>query len=112
MEDSRAGIDRRRRGRGASTRTVIAFVTLVLLCSPEIADAGPPFDTNDPEPTPYRAVQIYGGATSDHGVFEANYGLAHKVEFAVNVLGEAGLAVKYRFLQESRVRPQVAFAPE
>jgi hypothetical protein len=114
---------------------VCAFaVALALL--PARAVAGPPFDTDDPDPTAYRSYEIYAGmsthrdyfvSTSELPFLEINYGLMPNVQFSVHVGNaiatapgnprahgledfEAGL--KVRVVQESATSPQVALYPQ
>lgn len=100
-----------------------------------LALAGPPFQTDDPEPTPYRHFEIYINSQFSHDArvisgtlpsLEINYGLMPNVQFSVtasrafsHIAGEdwqAGfadseVALKMRFIQESAQSPQVAFYP-
>ena len=115
-----------------------AFIVLVLtvLLAPQRAIAGPPFDTDDPGPTPYRNYEAYFGATTHRDYFvsnselpflEINYGLMPNVQFSVHIGSaietvaktpnaegledfEAGL--KVRFIQETATMPQVALYPQ
>ncbi|MGZ5966487.1 MAG: hypothetical protein ACXWP4_02380 [Polyangiales bacterium] len=107
---------------------------MLVLLSREAA-AGPPYTTDDPEPVPYRHWELYLAsqtargdegfvATSPH--FEANYGAApdmHLHVIAPFVLaapsegpkaygyGDTELGVKYRFVHEGRVVPEVGTFP-
>ena len=104
-----------------------------LCCAP--AAAGPPFRTDDPEPTNYRDWEIYlsgqmenEGATVDGGLpqLELNYGALRNVQVSATLplafnsapgsgttvgYGATQLGVKLRFIQETAGRPQVAFFP-
>ena len=99
------------------------------------AAAGPPFVTDDPEPTEYRHWEIYtglqyenegNGATSTAAPFaEFNYGAMPNVQVSVSTqlgdddasgehqygYGGAEFGIKTRFVQESQDRPQVSFYP-
>jgi Putative MetA-pathway of phenol degradation len=111
--------------------------TLVLLCGAlGTASAGPPYLTDDPEPTDYLHWEIYlsynsffnsSGAFSSAPLLELNYGAAPNVQVSVTPqfaygqpnggtsaygVGDTLFGVKYRFLQETKSRPQVAFYPE
>lgn len=99
------------------------------------AFAGPPFQTDDPEPVPFRHYELYlfslldstGLATSIQGpAVEFNWGAAPNVQLHVLVpptsnlpaggayafgLGDVETGIKYRFIQETRHRPQVGIFP-
>ncbi len=99
------------------------------------AAAGPPFVTDDPEPTAYRNWEIYAGSqyendgqsdTSWSAPFaEFNYGAMPNVQasFATQLyerdtggepvagLGQTEFGIKTRFVQESTSRPQISFYP-
>jgi hypothetical protein len=98
--------------------------------------AGPPYVTDDPETPPRQAweinlpyVLLQSGdpRTAQEPLFDINYGLTDAVqlelEFAIldvdtpdgsdNVgLGDTQLGVKWRFLDETSSRPQLAFYPQ
>ncbi len=113
---------------------VLAGLALGAAALPALA--GPPFQTDDPEPTPYRYYEIYlnsqyahdpGGVSGTLPALEVNYGLMPNVQFSVTTqvavsraagaapwllgYGDTELALKVRFVQESAARPQVAFYP-
>jgi hypothetical protein len=99
------------------------------------AEAGPPFFTDDPVPLEHGHSEGYVFATLDEApdgkeisvpAFEYNYGLGPDVMFHSVVplierrpdrgehaygLGDVELGVKYRFLQETDRRPQMAIFP-
>ncbi len=101
----------------------------------QVARAGPPFTTDDPEPVEYRHWEIYlasqlahdSGAwsgTSPH--VELNYGAIPNLQLhliapvAFNApsqesrqlgYGDTELGIKYRFLQETARLPQVGVFP-
>ncbi|HUA08222.1 MAG TPA: hypothetical protein VMA98_03040 [Candidatus Acidoferrales bacterium] len=99
------------------------------------AFAGPPYQTDDPEPVAYRHFEIYVGTQEENSAdgleadvpfFEFNYGPLPNVQFsfstplsyvdAPDVPGKwesdgFELGLKYRFLHESSSRPQVSFYP-
>jgi hypothetical protein len=101
------------------------------------AFAGPPFATDDPEPTDYQHFEIYfySEGTHDSGEtsgtlpgIEVNYGAAPNLQLSVAVplafdkgnehgtlysYGATELGAKYRFIQEDDDgwRPQVSFYP-
>jgi hypothetical protein len=117
--------------------TLAAAVSLLFVageCAP--ATAGPPYQTDDPEPTAYRHFEIYVFETYDNAPgagmagnapsLEVNYGLMPNVQFSVTMpfaaaqppgsplhvgYGDTEVALKVRFVQEGDGRPQVSFYP-
>jgi hypothetical protein len=113
-----------------------ALVALVAALLPLRALAGPPFDTDDPDPTEYRNYEIYAGmtthrdnaqSTSELAFLEINYGLMPNVQFSVhwgsieqtsfqqpNAYGteDFQMGIKTRFIQESAHSPQVSIYPQ
>lgn len=104
---------------------------LVLLMDPR-AFAGPPFQTDDPEPVGFRHYEAYlfgtfdrtGGATfSQVPAVEFNWGAVTNLQIHLIVpgaylsangaygIGDAEFGVKYRFVQESSKCPQVGAFP-
>ena len=111
----------------------------VLLCSALAAPAGagPPFVTDDPEPTEYRGFEVYFFAEATHADgatqgalpgIEINYGPLPDVQLSFRLArdfektsggpwqsryGGAALSAKYRFLHEDEDgwRPQLGFFP-
>jgi hypothetical protein len=99
------------------------------------AVAGPPFVTDDPEPTEYRHWEIYTGLQYENEgdgevsasvpFAEFNYGALPNVQVTLSTQSDsddAGTAHRYgygatefglkaRFVQESKDRPQIAFYP-
>jgi hypothetical protein len=100
------------------------------------AVAGPPYQTDDPEPTAYRHYEIYvfatygnepgRGSTGNLPSAEINYGLMPNVQFSVTLpfdaaqdvrgplrtgYGDTEVALKVRFAQERPGRPQISFYP-
>jgi hypothetical protein len=99
--------------------------------------AGPPYQTDDPDPTAYRHYEIYVFGTYDadtsHAVdvtlpsLEVNYGLMPNVQFSVTLpfagaqagprmpffagYSDTEVALKVRFMQEAPGRPQASFYP-
>jgi hypothetical protein len=97
--------------------------------------AGPPFLTDDPEPVDYQHWEFYLFATGDRTgrtdtvdgpAVELNYGVAPETQLHLGVsvanfsadgqpsssgLGDTELGIKYRFLQETDTRPQIAIFP-
>jgi hypothetical protein len=118
------------------TRAILTacLITVLMVSGLEAARAGPPFETDDPEPVDYRHAEIYIAGQCECGsrettaalpLLELNYGVAPNVQLAVTVpmvfsvapvtaaygIGDVTVGVKIRFIQESRDRPQVAFYP-
>jgi hypothetical protein len=113
-----------------------ALVAMLVLCWPLRAVAGPPFDTDDPDPTDYRHFEIYAGvsthrdyfvSTSELPFLEINYGLLPNVQFSVHVgaaedtmpeapraggLEDAEMGLKVRVVQETATSPQIALYPQ
>jgi hypothetical protein len=114
----------------------LALASLLLFTVAGRAEAGPPYQTDDPEPTAYRHYEIYVFSSYDadasHAAdatlpsLEINYGLMPNVQFSVTApfaaarvpgtaynagLGDAEIALKVRFLQEGPGRPQASFYP-
>jgi hypothetical protein len=94
--------------------------------------AGPPFQTDDPEPVPFHHYEAYAFGVFDHGggstflqapAFEFNVGAAPNLQLHVVVpmaytspgdafgVGDVELGVKYRFVQETAGRPQIGTFP-
>lgn len=119
-------------------RPVISRYVLVLVLvfgAVSLANAGPPFLTDDPEPIEYRHSEAYmfstmdnapGGKTAVIPAFEFNTGPAPDWHFHAAVpllalwpdnggnahgLGDIELGVKYRFVHESGNMPQMAIYP-
>lgn len=96
------------------------------------AFAGPPFQTDDPEPVPLHHYEAYLFGTADVAsgttfsqvpAFEFNIGPAPDLQLHIVVagayessldtygLGDTEVGVKYRFVQEGRHRPQIGAFP-
>src|SRR5271167_59941 len=114
-----------------------AIVTSSVMLVPDIANAGPPFLTDDPEPVDYQHYEFYtfsegthvSGDTSGAGpAWEFNYGLIPNGQFHVIAplafnspaggpnqfgYGDTELGFKYRFIQEDDkgLRPMVGVFP-
>jgi hypothetical protein len=113
---------------------LLCFAVACLL--PSRAFAGPPFDTDDPDPTDYRNYEIYSGfithvdgptSTTELPFLEVNYGLMPNVQFSVHLGGatqtaadvapaygyeDSQMGLKVRFIQETEHSPQVSFYPQ
>jgi len=115
-------------GRWLGTALAIAAIAFAPVC----AVAGPPYTTDDPEPTPpghwedriFVAGLQSPGETSGQTGFDINYGGAKNLQLTVVApldyahggpsevgLGNIVVSVKYRFLQQSRLTPDVAVFP-
>ncbi|MBV9842494.1 MAG: hypothetical protein JOY99_13350 [Sphingomonadaceae bacterium] len=110
----------------------VPIAALLLASAPAIA--GPPFVTDDPEPTDTGHWENYGfvagthfpGETDGEAGLDINYGAAHDLQLTVGVpleyehrrgthvgFGDLELGAKYRFLYQSEgsLLPDVAFFP-
>ncbi len=118
--------------------TRLSFYSLLLMVAgTSMLWAGPPFETDDPEPTDYQHWEIYLGATAIQtqglgwtgtGPFlEINYGLFPDTQislteqvafsstpggFSAYGYGDTLVGAKYRFIHEGSEVPQVAFFPQ
>jgi hypothetical protein len=125
--------------RAARTRRaalgVAAAVTVACLCWPRSAHAGPPYQTDDPEPVEYRHWELYlatqRAVTSDGAIgtaphVEINYGAAPNLQLhliaplaysrpsgspAEYGLGDVELGAKFRFVQEGKRIPMIGTFP-
>lgn len=116
-------------------KTALAALLIADLFSAP-ALAGPPYQTDDPEPTAYRNYEIYlfGEIQTTQKqtdatplALEVNYGLLRNLQFSVTVpyafsdqddtnithsgFGDTEVALKYRFIPETKTSPQIAFYP-
>jgi len=110
---------------------ILATLALVVLAAGS-ARAGPPFITDDAEPTDYHKWEIYnfatgtreGGATSADFGLDLNYGGLRDVQLTATLplhaesgqsvaAGDVELAVKYKFMhqRELGILPDVAVFP-
>jgi len=105
---------------------------LTVVCAAAVAAwAGPPFQTDDPEPIEYRNYEFYTFATSDGTPIETdtsgpalefNWGAAPNLHLHIIVpaaaifpadgprafgVGDIELGIKYRFVQETKHRPMI-----
>jgi hypothetical protein len=99
---------------------------------PTPAWAGPPFDTDDPEPTDYRHWEIYlfgngarsGGAFDGSAGLDLNYGLVRDVQLTATLpmdvtrgpgaragVGDVELGLKYRFYRNEAAGISIALFP-
>jgi hypothetical protein len=133
----RTGSSRSNRSPGALSR-VVASIIAVLFHAYVIAPsafAGPPFNTDDPEPVEYKHWEFYvanqysndkDGVSATAPLFEVNYGVLPNLQlhllipFGYNTprggptiygLGDLEVGVKYRFIQETESCPMVGAFP-
>ena len=104
---------------------------LILLCAAPVF-AGPPFQTDDPEPVPWHHYEAYLFSTVDHAsgssawvlpAFEFNIGATPNLQLHAIIpaayvtpagsysIGDVELGAKYRFLRENDKRPEVGIFP-
>lgn len=123
-----------KRRRWKSLASVATAALTVAALATRTANAGPPFVTDDPEPTDPGRWEIYNfvsgrhiaGQTAGQAGFDINYGGAKDLQLTTVVpldysrttrtdasLGGIELAAKYRFLHQRRstLLPDVAFFP-
>jgi hypothetical protein len=109
-----------------------AFAVLAaLVAASSVALAGPPFQTDDPEPIDFRNYEFYTFASSDGTpvetdtegpALEFNWGALPNVHLHIIVpaaaifpaeapralgIGDIELGIKYRFVQETKHRPMI-----
>lgn len=116
-------------------RWLLVSTAVALVLTARIANAGPPFVTDDPEPVEYRHWELYVASqleqdstgwsgTAPH--VEANYGAIKNLQLHLIAPlafarpdagphaygpGDIELGAKYRFLDETSWRPQVGTFP-
>ncbi len=116
---------------GALRRLAAMTLTLWIAAAPR-ATAGPPFVTDDPEPTDTGHWEIYNfvttthaaGATLGQGGFDINYGGARNLQLSATIpvdyqsglapaVGDIELAAKYRFVRQAPGTwlPDISFFP-
>jgi hypothetical protein len=112
----------------------IVFITITLCTSPRIF-GGPPFRTDDPIPVPYLHGELYlfstgvfdaGGESGIGPAVEFNYGVFPNTQFHVVFplsffapkqgpsyfgYGDTEIGVKYRFLEQTDVLPDIGIFP-
>ena len=110
---------------------------LLVLFGCSAAMAGPPFQTDDPDPVPFQHFEMYafglsdstttGGTTLALPSYELNYGVAPNVQLHVVVpvvaslppngdarhygIGDTELGAKIRFVKETKRLPEVGIFP-
>jgi hypothetical protein len=117
---------------GSCRRPLGRILLLIVLGSTTLA-AGPPFQTDDPEPVPWHHYEAYlfgtvnriQGASSWYlPAAEFNMGAAPNLQLHVAIpgsyvtphgsygIGDVELGVKFRFVQETAKRPQIGVFPQ
>ena len=115
----------------------VKLVALFILLASLPAFAGPPFQTDDPEPVPYKNFETYafelsdgtraGGTVLELPAWEMNWGAAPNLQLHIVVpmatsfapdggpvnfgIADTELGAKYRFIKETRYRPEVGTFP-
>lgn len=109
---------------------------LLFLVAGRTAFAGPPFQTDDPEPVDFRHFEMYafelsdstsGGTSVEVPAYEVNYGAVPNLQLHLVVpllanipsdgsgvtygIGDTEVGVKYRFVKETKRRPEVGIFP-
>jgi len=115
-------------------RIVLLLTTTAALAFGVPAHAGPPYLTDDPEPVDYHSWEWINFLERDQTsantslaapAMELNYGGFHNTQLhfgaqyanfsangqATRGLGDTELAIKYRFVQETKRRPEFTFYP-
>ena len=112
-----------------------AFLFLLILLNIQFIYAGPPFNTDDPEPVNFRHWEYYVSSINNnqHSVwsgtsphFEINYGLIQNVQVHLLLplnynytrhegsnfgFADTEFGIKYRFVQETENSPQIGTFP-
>jgi len=113
---------------------IILFFSLLIFFSNTVI-AGPPFDTDDPEPVGLGNWELYLSSHSSYNRamaqgtlphFEVNYGVAENVQLHLVAplvfnseysrinnygIGDIEAGVKFRFIQETKYIPQIGIFP-
>jgi hypothetical protein len=108
-----------------------AWILFALPLAAPLAWAGPPFQTDDPEPIDYKNYEFYTFATvstlpgevdTEGPAIEFNWGALPNVHLHMIIpaasyfpengarafgIGDIELGIKYRFVQETKTRPQI-----
>jgi len=110
--------DQRARKYRTPLAALVAASGLFFLAFAQPALAGPPFETDDPEPVECHHVEVdlaqarQGEPATTGPIWEIDYGPTKNVEVSVGGQpGETGLATAFRFLPETRYTPEVGFLP-
>lgn len=110
------------------------LIFLLMFCGRTMF-AGPPFQTDDPEPVEYHHFEMYafslsdstsGGTTLELPAYEVNWGAAQNLQLHLVLpvvasipadglvtygIGDTELGAKYRFVKETKWLPQVGIFP-
>ena len=115
----------------------IALSRAFLSVRPSGAQAGPPYQTDDPDPVPYRHFEAYifslsdttkaaGTACAGPTSFEMNYGAASRLQWhlvipfeqnfapdgiVTHCIGDTELGAKVKLLSESKFLPETGIFP-
>jgi hypothetical protein len=112
---------------------------LIALCASATAHAGPPFQTDDPDPVAFRHFEMYafelsdgtgknaGGTALEVPAYEVNYGVVPNVQLHLVLpmtasfaptggptnfgIGDTELGAKIRFVKETKRIPEVGIFP-
>ncbi|MCX6312303.1 MAG: transporter [Bacteroidetes bacterium] len=116
-------------------KKIVLLFFVVFLINSKNANAGPPFDTDDPVPVELRTWELYlsshsrfnktfGEGTLPH--FEVNYGVFKNAQLHLIVpaayssvhgektnygIGDVEVGMKYRFIEETKYCPQIGVFP-
>ena len=115
---------------------MLAAVALAALLCPAHAAAGPPYQTDDPEPVAHRRFEVnissqyantFGAISGNAPALGVNYGLMPNVQLSLTLqlnensgsrsapwkvgFGDTTVGLKMRFVQETARGPQIAFDP-
>jgi hypothetical protein len=124
----------------APRRAAVRFcVSALALCCGHAVYAGPPFQTDDPDPVEYHHFEMYafelsdstgknvGGTILEIPAYEVNYGAAPGLQLHLILpptaaflptgggtyygFGDTELGLKYRFFKETRHSPEIGIFP-
>lgn len=114
---------------------ILLFLNIALLLQSPALFAGPPWDTDDPEPVGIRGWELYLSSHSSKSSswiegtlphFEVNYGVMKNMQLHLLIplafhclndgkdnygIGDIEFGIKYRFISETRYRPQIGIFP-
>jgi hypothetical protein len=123
------------RGVPRLARALLAAWLVMLGWGARAAFAGPPFQTDDPEPVPYKHWEAYTFSTYDRTALgtatqgpamEINWGAVPDVQLHLVIplaaaippdgpdtfgMGDTELGIKYRFVHETKRRPEIGTFP-
>jgi hypothetical protein len=119
------------------TTSIWLGISFAALCCTVPAVAGPPFQTDDPDPVPYRHFEMYaftlsdgttaGGTTFNAPAYEVNYGVVPNVQLhlvlpfsnlfppdstpVTHGIGDTEFGTKVRFVKETPRIPEIGIFP-